>query len=625
MKTTFLLFTMVCLMSVNLSAQPGTLDSSFGINGDAKIFIANNFYASITAIQDDGKIVLAGNNGNAGLSTMFFLARLLPNGNPDSTFGTNGVAIPFNDGQGNYVDAITIQKNGSIVLGGVANGNDFLLIRYTLNGKIDSTFGTNGKVVTDVGGYDQVSSLAIQNDGKILAAGEQNPSGYVARYNVNGRIDSSFGTNGLLFSGTLTIVSVKSLANGEFIIAGYGNDTSDINDYSVYFVIKRFLSNGTVDSSFGKNGNTYVHFTNNPSSHANDMSIGKNNDIIVVGYTSNGSFTNSAIAKIKSSGVVDSAFGINGIVTTTLDGYGNSAVSVLIQDDGKIIVTTRSSNYSNSTFKIGRFLQNGVTDSSFGINGIFTPKVSSPDYYGFFPPNGSTAIQKDGKIIVVGSKDYGYFNAERIKGDTPITVSIRKNISITEGNTGLTPAAFQVVLNRASSLAVSVKVKTIDGTALNGSDYNANSGTLTIKPGKLSAKITVNIIADAIKEPNETFSLVLSNPVNASLGDLDTATCLIKNDDAGLAANDANANDVQTAGLGLKIYPNPAKETLRIQGLNTGGKTTISIFDMQGNTVIKTTTGNSNFTVNVKNLAPGTYYVKIDSNIKTETIKFIKE
>ena len=106
---------------------------------------------------------------------------------------------------------------------------------------------------------------------------------------------------------------------------------------------------------------------------------------------------------------------------------------------------------------------------------------------------------------------------------------------------------------------------------------------------------------------------------------MDTATCLIKNDDAGFTANDANADDVQTASSGIKVYPNPVKEILNIQGLNAGTKANISILDMQGNAIIKTTTGNSTCSVNVKKLVAGTYYVKIDVAGKTETIKFIKE
>ena len=119
--------------------------------------------------------------------------------------------------------------------------------------------------------------------------------------------------------------------------------------------------------------------------------------------------------------------------------------------------------------------------------------------------------------------------------------------------------------------------------------------------------------------------MVISNPINATLGDLDTATCLIKNDDAGLAANASNEDDLQAGNNQIKLYPNPVKDILTIEGLNANTKTHISIVDVQGNTIIKTVSGNSSCTVKVKQLTPGTYYVKIETGIKTETIKFIKE
>ena len=233
-----------------------------------------------------------------------------------------------------------------------------------------------------------------------------------------------------------------------------------------------------------------------------------------------------------------------------------------------------------------------------------------------------SALQKDGNIIVVGA---GSFDAARVKGDPPITVSIRKNISVTEGNTGFTPATFQVVLNRISNLPVKVKVKTIDGTAIKGSDYNANSGTLTIKPGKLSVPVTVNIIADNIKEPNETFSLVLAQPVNAILGDLDTAICLIKNDDVAFAENTFSKDDLQTNNSKIKLYPNPAKEILYIEGLNTNIKTNITVVDVNGNTLIRKIINNKSCSINIRQIVAGTYYVKIGNGIKTITLKFIKE
>lgn len=620
MKTTFLLFTIALLISTNIFAQPGTLDSSFGVNGESKMFINNRpLSASLIAMQDDGKIIVAGNDG---YYSKFFLARLLLNGSPDSTFGINGKIITNIDSTQNpYIHDIIIQQDGKILLGGkVNNYNDFLVVRYKIDGQPDSTFGVNGQVITSTNPYSggEVLSLAIQNDGKIIAVGDASATAFMVRYNINGSVDSTF-TNGL--APGFAYVSVKALPDGKFVTVGEGFSDTDPVNY-VFFNVKRFLNNGTPDTTFGVAGNAYNNFLSMPKA----MALLKNNDMIAVGTTTTGA---STILKFKSNGIIDSAFGVNGAVITNFDGYGTSANSVLIQDDGKIIITTREFSWywwnTSAAFRIGRFLANGAVDSSFGTNGFLVLNLTPSRYTGFYDADNPTAIQKDGKILIVGSKDFGYFTTQRFKGDEPITISIKKNVALQEGNSGNSIAKFIVALNKPATADVSVNFTTKNGTALSGSDYISTSGSLIIKAGKVSKNILVSVLGDNIKEPNEKFSLVLSNPVNAILGDLDSAICTIKNDDPLLVSNVSAEEHIKTNEASIKVYPNPAKETIRIQGLNAGGKTTISILDMQGNTIIKTTTGNSNFTVNVKKLAPGTYYAKIDSNIKTETIKFIKE
>ena len=169
-------------LSVLSKAQPGMLDSSFGVNGDASILIDTTAYinigTSLTAIRDDGKIIIGGNiYSNSEYGQNYVLTSLLPNGSIDSSFGVNGkVVSPINNSYV-YIRAIAIQKDGKILLGGTINNNDFLLVRHKDNGELDSTFGVNGLVIKDMGSYEEVLSIGIQEDGKIVAAGSYNPTG----------------------------------------------------------------------------------------------------------------------------------------------------------------------------------------------------------------------------------------------------------------------------------------------------------------------------------------------------------------------------------------------------------------------------------------------------------------
>ena len=88
-----------------------------------------------------------------------------------------------------------------------------------------------------------------------------------------------------------------------------------------------------------------------------------------------------------------------------------------------------------------------------------------------------------------------------------------------EGNTGQTPFAFTVTLSAAYDRAGDGRLRTADGTATAGSDYQAATGTLTFAPGETSKTITVLVNGDRLAEPNETFFVNLSSPTNATIAD----------------------------------------------------------------------------------------------------------
>jgi uncharacterized delta-60 repeat protein len=182
----------------------GTLDATFGSGGKVATNIAfapNVAGAAIgMALQDDGRILLVG-----GLK----LLRVNPDGTPDLTFGTSGVVnVPFNGSLFDLAQAVAVQADGKIVVAGamsVGGQDDFALARFNVDGTLDASFGNGGLVTTDFSGStDRVRRLVIQSDGKIIAAGfatigplaTANADFAAARYNTNGGLDTGFGAAG---------------------------------------------------------------------------------------------------------------------------------------------------------------------------------------------------------------------------------------------------------------------------------------------------------------------------------------------------------------------------------------------------------------------------------------------
>ncbi|MEL0587155.1 MAG: tandem-95 repeat protein [Candidatus Thiodiazotropha sp. (ex. Lucinoma kazani)] len=238
----------------------GTLDTSFG-GGDGIVTTGVgtlDAYANDITVQTDGKILVAGESYN-GSDIDFTLIRYNTNGTLDTGFGggdgivTTDVGSGFDQGR-----SVTVQADGKILVGGYADigiAKDFALTRYNTDGTLDTSFGGGDGIVTTTVGpaADYGQSVTVQADGKILVAGDTyNGSNYdfaVTRYNTDGTLDTSFGGDGIvttdLGAGHDFGFGVTTQTDGKILVAGYG-DIGPNKD----FALVRYNSDGTLDTSF---------------------------------------------------------------------------------------------------------------------------------------------------------------------------------------------------------------------------------------------------------------------------------------------------------------------------------------------------------------------------------------
>lgn len=373
-------------------AQPGSLDTTFGVNG--KVITTLGTYtdrANTMAIQGDDKILMAGSKYSSFTNADFAMVRYLSNGTLDPSFGQGGEVITPIENR-SEANSIAIQNDGKIVLGG---GSKWYinLARYNTDGSLDTNFGDGGIVITDVQDhYSEVcSSIAIQNDGKIIVGGYAADSGddlrhfIVLRYLSNGTLDTTFGTNGIVIGNNGECHSVKIQNTGEIVLGGVDH---------VYFSIEKYTSNGAPDLSFGINGKVLTSVETTAAGRS--MVIQDDGKILLGGFSNAGNF-NFALVRYQSNGLLDSNFGSLGIVTTSI-GSNSKAYSIALQSDGKILLSG-DSKIDSTIFhlSLARYNTDGTLDTGFGQDGKVITVIGDS-----FGTGQSIGIDNNGKIMVGG-------------------------------------------------------------------------------------------------------------------------------------------------------------------------------------------------------------------------------
>lgn len=402
-------------------AADGDLDTTFDTDGKVTTDNFGSDSGQSIVIQTDGKIVVAGRTSSN--SNDFMLARYNTDGSLDNTFDTDGiVTTDIGTSSNDVARDMALQIDGKILVAGFSNvngNNDFTVARYNSDGSLDTSFDTDGIVTTDIGSStnDLAVGVAIQTDGRIVAAGHSGDDFVVVRYNSDGSLDTNFDTDGIVsesFSGSSAENSADVIiqTDGKIVVAGLVLDGADID-----FGIMRFDTNGSLDNTFSTDGKVTVDFLGN-NDIANDLAIQSDGDIIVVGFADNGTNDDFAIARFTSSGVLDVDFDTDGKLTSQPSAFEDQASSVKIQNDGKIVVGG-STQETGDDFCLIRYNSDGSVDGTFGTSGVVITHFASSDEID------AIALQTDGKIVAAGHDGTTDFALARYENtDTPLAVEL---------------------------------------------------------------------------------------------------------------------------------------------------------------------------------------------------------
>ncbi|MCU7815842.1 MAG: DUF4347 domain-containing protein, partial [Candidatus Thiodiazotropha sp. (ex Rostrolucina anterorostrata)] len=378
-------------------------------------------------VQSDGKILVAGHSDN-GTSTQFTLTRYNVDGSLDDSFDGDGiVTTDINVINSDVGTSVALQADGKILVAGYNVNNtfsnfEFALIRYNQDGSLDASFdgdsgSGNGIVTTRISaGADLGSSVTVQADGNILVAGRSDNRFALVRYDNDGSLDTTFDTDGIVITDISANYdvgrSVTVQADDKILVAGYSYSSTTS---SSEFMLVRYNADGSLDTTFdGDSGSgngivtTDIGTSSNDAGHSVTLQPdGKVTTDITTSSDAGFSVTVQADGKILVAGSSDQDFAlvryhVDGSLDTTFDGDGkvttdlgssiDSGWSVTVQPDGKILVSGKS----NDDFALFRYNSDGSLDTRFDLTSTL---------------DGTPSFTEDGAAVVLDA-DVQIFDAE---------------------------------------------------------------------------------------------------------------------------------------------------------------------------------------------------------------------
>ena len=394
---------MVLRRPVRFIESSGVLDTSFGQDGRVLTnFDGGDEWGNALVIQPDGKLVIAGYTFT-GSSNDVVVARFHPDGSLDTSFSGDGKTATDVNYKDDNTFAAALQTDGKILVAGRAwdtNAN-FFLLRYNPDGSLDSSFDGDGKTMTNFLGWDEGRAIAVQADGKILVGGfTSTTTAYfaLARYNPDGSLDATFDGDGMLTVNVTTGAdygyALALQGDGKILMAGYAEGTNN------NFALVRCNADGSLDTTFDGDGKLTTDFAAGDD-RAYDLAVQSDGKIIAAGYAS-GASADFALARYNPDGSLDTTFDGDGKLTTDFAGNGDIVLSVELQTGGKLVAAGYNNNPTNDDFALARYNPDGSLDATFDGDGKVVTDLAGGDDYAY-----SLALLGDGRLVAAG---YGYFS-----------------------------------------------------------------------------------------------------------------------------------------------------------------------------------------------------------------------
>jgi uncharacterized delta-60 repeat protein len=319
--------------------------------------------------------------------------------------------------------AMALQPDGTIVVGGVSDAGgskNLALARYLPNGTLDATFGENGLVTegrrpltTDV-----IRDLAVQPDGRILVAGvtfedkaSVDPHGdfILARYLSDGSADPAFGIGGVLTTGfsegsyddayALVLQPDRRIVLGGYSTSGGGPGVLFGADN---LALARYTPEGLPDMSFGDQGQTVVD-AGSLDEEIRDLALTPNGSIVAAGFTNGERGGDVLLARFTPQGSLDRTFGTEGLTVTDLSAHSEGLSAVALQPDGRIVAGGYVARETLADFAVLRYDPSGSLEDDFGTGGVATA-----DFEGRQDKVGALILKPDGKLVTVGSSEHNF-------------------------------------------------------------------------------------------------------------------------------------------------------------------------------------------------------------------------
>jgi uncharacterized delta-60 repeat protein len=415
---------LVTVLGPSAGAAGGYLDPTFSHDGKAKFgFRPYDYVADLTALAN-GKIVVVGSTLGYAADAQYnvAVARLWPNGALDHTFGGDGRVTTDLGNWQQWPTAVAVQDTGKIVIVGYVEAAHFTgmaLLRYLPSGTLDPTFGDRGKVVTDWG-FDALAAqaVAVQSNGMIVVGGyardKDGEQTFVARFRPDGTLDRTFGDTGVVIQQVPSnrVGGIAIRPNDAIVVGASSYDRA---------VVTRYRADGTVDPTFGKDGVVTTRVGNDPAGldfYAEGIAVQRDGTIVVGGTMAlddihSGSWWCEMVR-----------YRPNGTLDHVVRGYNGHAGDLAVQPDGKIVVVgdnnaqwsggiqggsepsqpgppnafgTATKRDTPVAFVVARYMPSGKPDPSFAGDGLVTTPVGPET------SEGTALVLGDGKVTVAGN------------------------------------------------------------------------------------------------------------------------------------------------------------------------------------------------------------------------------